>query len=1016
MTNVTPCCCDDNNGIGLAVGGSGSDKSADTNVPNLHLYYAELEDTCLPCNGKTIHGTMEIPYKSSREIFSKIHRMFVGYSETEDTYTLSHFPELGLIKNPKSGKYELSQEESVYIFIEHSEGTGLYKGQKYFTFKDFIEKAKSLPKGNFKGHVFKPCDCFTDVLYISKDKTEDENAIAEIQKLYCDYYRIGVNALHLQWKPSVYLGEHDSKVEGISACGPIHIESDRRGFVQDCTSRPQSTQHVRSIFLPKNFKGSGITFPSFNIKKLWYGPDHDDKILENDPKFWPNQKDVNDTENVIFKGADHSTIYLLYTYMFRVLFTALSFSSMKYSLYEKEIKKQPWFHYIDPPSFGEFSTLETLNIMRNPTLGEHRTPICCTVQGISGPAITGATYYDCDTNEQHCDGNGQDFPDPVKCESVDTTGKPPPIITVFDQPVVYNKSSTSKNKGFIYYAFGCIPEICYVQIPPVDPSFIIGNSCGSYVKSLDILRNCLCQDTYFYGGFVDSIGRRKCYEKYAYYDFTTFNFSLSDKYIIPFKIKNYSIRHKILVPQPESFQDYPTNPKCNSFEISCNTEPDELTYEKTSVPYYWWSTNGGSNLINSLLTNTNYSNEEKYRFITNTNFKIGVKQKTALYNKGKQTVCAQQCCGTQQEIGCVRITDTVVYDAVDNSITQQQTRGSIIKCEDQSCVTCPGCEYDVKEEWSDCNYDDDSAGGCTKFTITEKYCIPEVIGEKPNECKETITDSCGNDVPVCKTVETPRIINRLVDAETWIPNPFLFFNIPHLNYQDVLLKIGKAWSIKQKLHIDDSANICNTSPFTECSLDSCYNNIYLFSEKDYLQSKLTKLYGKKLEYGSLQIEYLYPDGDTSWFNDLIEYPSDYLTSSFTIGIDFWPQAIPAQTNQTDIVSNKDNKSYIIEILKNRKSFHPDDSFRIALGPPNQTDYERYWTQRVVYELADTFQIEGKVISDIKSEYYKDGIPDLSYTKTKLAIFKTGKISKQESKEYKLNWFDVSIQNIINIAD
>lgn len=1003
MTSVPGCCCEQQISTGVIVTGSGSADPVAVNQPNLSLYLGRVDDSCVPCQAGRIHGTVTVKVRTLQLSSSSGSISIFEIPYGIGIQGLEYFPDTPIIEDPEhKGVWKLDPNNSDSYNEQFKSFDRLY----FNTVKQLIDDVKLKPPFVYKGAPFRVCDCFTDVMYTSSTKTDDENDRAKIQKLLCSLWGVGINALHLKWKPSLYLGEHDTTVGSVASSSVGGIDSTmlfkaaETNYFEGWADRWQTTQHARTILLPKSLKKSGLNQPiSINWMKLKTGSMEDvfnGKTIK--PTDYPKPN---------INGNPHENLYTLKTANWRRAFSAATWGS----LYSTNYRNFPKYYcYGDIDGSGLSKQLEQINVLYK-SGGPEYYPL---IRGVTLPVpttgkVTPATTvigHGCEATTTRCDGQAGSQSIPPGWDFTFPNDRK--FTYLYPNNVVFfgaNDGDLSKsqgNKSLLYYTIKQ-PNVnpCYMKQELIKPGIETSKPCG--VDS----DGCCSSLTYGYTPGLPG-GQRICVDTLAKYKFAVMGFYLENnpQYINTIFLDGpeHTIEHNILANK-----NYSNTPPTDA----CKPQPKETTYlttdfthiEPVTLPKFWWATDNGVQKLNNIraasgvvygiklsklyyqgrkITQVPYINpiaiyrtnhcRDQYECIDT--YTCKVTEKTT--NEG----CGD--CGGEDVISVYY--DSRRCDCSNPGSTTTSTRCGPInnsECEvDNCCVTStitvervPYCTV----------YPDDSC------------CIPEDI----------VYDNCGKPIDPCGE-SVQKVTTTGQDTTEKILNPFLMFNKYHETYGNLLTQLApNAWRVV-KNDLDDSSNV-NDSSYEFCK-DSgrvdpdCGITVHTFNSMEYLQSMVTNLYGKNLEYGNLKLKIA---------NNLPIGSSNVVM--FEAGTPDWPQAITPITfdgtaPETKERTGESNKNEIIDRLKARTDKYP--------GQGN--DDNLYWYYRTVYELADFFAInpiptkdDDEVLkTDLKTVYYPDGIPSLEYSETKIQITPDGNINFKRVERYKLNWFDVPFETLL----
>ncbi len=302
------------------------------------------------------------------------------------------------------------------------------------------------------------------------------------------------------------------------------------------------------------------------------------------------------------------------------------------------------------------------------------------------------------------------------------------------------------------------------------------------------------------------------------------------------------------------------------------------------------------------------------------------------------------------------------------------------------------------------------------------------------------------------------------EAKGKVLNPFVKFSrldTPNQTYEALLNSIGQGTEVNKYI-------VQQTGPFT--TKTSYIGTAVQFDAKSYKQSLITNLYGMSLEYGNLSLKSYSPSFENTYgvtLEGLNRFPYTNLSASYNSNFQLyndtqkfinettvgnlttplvkpivvngntalirpqWPQAteIPPITKtgnrglNSTTLAEETHINFIKDILtkRNRKEApqwsrqqtRPEAPYP-AIEQMEQIKY--YWDRRIIYELADLFENVDYRDKSVKTPYYPDGIPDLTYSNVKLKLLGDGEVQIIGTPEYKLNWFYNALENMVILSD
>jgi hypothetical protein len=395
------------------------------------------------------------------------------------------------------------------------------------------------------------------------------------------------------------LGEHDTTVGPVGSFSAVGVTSTmlfkaaETNYFEGWEDRWQTTQHARTILLPKSLKKTNLNQPiSINWMKLKKGSMED--------VFNGNIIDPRDYPAPNINGNPHENSYTLKTANWRIAFSAAVWGS----LYSTNYRNNPLYYCYGSVDGTDLSKrLEQINVLYK-SGGPEYYPL---VQGITLPepstgnvssAVT-IVGHGCEQTTTRCDGKtgseailghwGFTFPNDTKFTYLY------PNNTVFFGANDGDLSKSQGNKSLLYYTIKePKTDPCYKKQELIKPGILTTTPCG--VDS----SGCCSSLTYKYTpGFPN--GTRICVNTYANYKLAVIGFYLENnpQYINSVFLDGPEVTfgHKIL-----SNKYYPDTPPADP----CKAKPNETTYtttdfshiEPVTKPKFWWATNQGTQQLN----------------------------------------------------------------------------------------------------------------------------------------------------------------------------------------------------------------------------------------------------------------------------------------------------------------------------------------------------------------------------------------------------------------------------------
>lgn len=1122
-TTSASCCCDPVSGGlygGYYVKGSGNEKlsSDDTfgfNGNSLNLNLAEV-DKCIPCTAG-IHGAIRIwigrgrfnePIGKPQRIFiegygnvfgqdanayPQIYPVLVNYGQENDSLEekgllISKFPSLESMGWTESGAWFTPVPTTIILEpaglppLPTPELPNIKDGSFDNHYKTLINLIKQKPlELDEDGNPFKICDCFTDNLYTSPDKTEKENNRARRLQLLCEQYNVGINSAHIEWKPSKYIGKHDTTIiSPLKTLEPGELALAKcinTNGKDGCCELPQQTKHATSIILPKKLENQRIEPPIMMNLPYIVGKYNEDPFFKVRPT--PADYSYNSAcTNFYEPRTPHNTdrmkapiianlrAFLQVMYLAPDGFNGYPFQGIKgfeSAVIVPGMFDNGWiFMWPQEAKSGEYN--EAISQLLTP---DAKTWERCK-KVLKEPSITGTAVGaapgcpDCITDpclgggrgSQPCEGSGTLVRDPG--EIITLPALPGTFVPAQKANIYYSGASDSElskisKRSLMYFTLNGETKFASCPLDGGSSNDYTITSCGGTF----IFGRCC-----FGGGSVAtprSNGEPVCPNRSGTSFLTKYTMGEIIYDIQKIKTNDPFIRFYI---NPTGrglyFGDpaYKTSSKVYNIQSKileqksgCGKWLGPATHAilNDNAIYNWWNMDDAELLMPEKDTTTTLNLIEPRPLLwqgTQAVLEPGLQN-----SEGTCTCCDKTC---QARKGCVGRA-CIEAEIVSGQGCGEEPTSSITYR--YGTPTCTGCvQKEGRSETGDCGSD----GGTWKTEVSYSYTITTYCGaaqffhnqyclRNPDLCVpfcESGDGACccctddGDDD--CESDAPPEGFFCNQKPDKWKNNPGVIHTEDgYTNYGAMLSGIGSMYAIKTF----NKKGYKQTSP---------YNGIVLsITTRQYKQTLITSLYGKDLEFGSIDLQTFAADETT--FRKNLSSPrggvgeAEIITSTIGIGTDpfslywrqnwgrgvfgttkylrkrSWPQGVmvdpikkkPASAqplpNEQEFIQN------VKEILKNRVSKYPTQSIRG--GDDDGCDFGEvttYWKERAIYELADIFAIKSD--PTVKTDYYPAGIPDLSSTSVKLVVKGNGIVTISSGyEEYDLNWFFTSYKNMLDLT-
>jgi hypothetical protein len=949
-------------------------------------------------------------------------------------------------------------------------------------------KAEYPPISDSRGKWYPICDCFDgDALKQSATKSEYENERAGTLKRLCETWKVGVNAAHILWKPSQYIGKHDTTViddgGGVLSPGEHGLaECVRSNGMAGCCDMPAQTHHATTFFIPKTLKKQNPRIPLMLNMRWMCGNDNKD-IRESDVLWNPH-----------VYGQSHESALSRRKLYLRAFLAVMRFCPDGLHGYPfdgilKTDETLPGLILEPIPGlWSKSSTWKTpeninwdaynsaLSVILSPSVPEYA--ICNkTVE---------ETYW---TGDVVQDSSGCGFRSPPCSASpggifgaCEGSGKITQHGKVIQLPRPEGRN-VSKQYANLYYSEATDAELARIK----DRSLLYFTMnddiqpCPVDKGSKDDWSITKCGPSAVFGCCVPAEGRgaiprgplMHCPNFRFFYSMGDIDYRIQkisgkdNKPFMTFYWNEYGNNlSDIKYSYPSNEREFDLFGKIRGTKEGCGKWLTVVGKTEDNCPKAWWCSDAGKYLGEKTYKSGLTFGDQIYGFVP-----------YPFYWEGTQGITVSEDGGggggsgfpIQRDSECLPDGGKVCWHKV------IMTDPGSVDCE--TCGTVSTSKHLLS--WGNCDcarYNteayvfDKSTDGPPDTDCPEKSCRFVYVGsiEETTVCQElkrifdcSVENGCQDntffkcclgvdpeDYLDCSEIDptTPRAkcekINEVM-PQKYRNNPFIAFtgDVPR-NYDVLLNKVGSAFSVRTK-----TATKLGFRRFRRSFADNPFvGNFYMgFSAFDFKQSLVTSLFGPNLEYGSIELQnygQFYKNGSSYGsssspidyeFIDVNEYYNPDSTSFEDISR--WPQAIKirpirkakVQVEEFTADSYEGAKSLFEDILKERTSLYPPQCKKncadpwphycapCGYGTSELIDYKsywdwQYWNLRNYYELADIFTT--KLNPKIKTDYYPQGIPDLSVSTVKLLVEGNGIVSTLQTEEYPLNWFWTEYRNII----
>lgn len=1111
-TTSASCCCDDTTRANYAVyvKGSGSDANTDTsegirsagwNENSLNLYLNEVE-TCLTCDGSSeIHGGVTVRvYTEDAYLYDVRNCGFQGGDPPRPTRYYGYFiipykgtsPGIGeavLQYFPKTGGVVI---DSVKKTIDIRGGIPELERRSGTTLKDFLYSyINSTPLEQVNGLPVKICDCFTDALYTSEDKTKDENFKALALQALCSHWSVGVNAQNIVWKQPLFLGTHDTTVGNLKP-GQFANEVYYNSGETEGGWPPAQTRFATTLFLPKGWKKDGYLEPTMLNMEALMGRNREKSFTEDPtrPVDWAPW----------VQGFSHNTPKTERFSFIRLFLGVLRFAPDGLVGFPFDGVETLGSVFVPPlwlssrtwtdPDYVDWagSYSEAVSRIMSPTVPEYIGRRRVIDAGFASGTITG-TSDGCRTSTA-CGSSGRIGQTTEITSTPGSTYKPPKSIfekRPADTDVLWAKAnleyatgkdsslfSSNRRNSLVYYTVNndtpnrCsrLPEpiLGKYRIEPGGPSQRGCCCVGSFPTDIDTSDptsgSSICPT--FYSSYTlgfPGIRRGKIgNQKNPYISFYT----VDNSAIFPGQ-KTYS-------KNIQFYAKYQPVRGCGTIVT------DDYRHMSTdTVPQAWWCTDVGQQVLSSIFYPKQTEQEQKiYYMVSYPQYYRGTSAKKVPTTTNGGPASAFWNCNIRDECppgGGLLVVVTVTHETkcVTGDSPDPDPQPDIGNGIKYICGGVGGCSVS-QEELAACSWDKSgpfSSSDCLPGSFStwrgqasivsycewingtrqpgdispyenpqEECCYIESI--PPDACSE-FTPSVSSDGSIC-------VPNKIASPEN---NPFIAFTQTRQNYGSLLNELGSFFRVKQYTK-DPVKKAYIISPTTGV-------NIADFTSKNYKQSLITHLRGKKLEFGSIDLKSWAPVLENTYGPYGVDYrrpselPNTSTINKIKAGLEYssrkippnhcdgnlehikpeWPQSsVPPPITKSkapnlnpDRTEEELAKQIYKRVLSSRKDKYPEQKgtsydYAVSTSYPGNPDraialekMREYWDTRMRWELADAFVLNYD--KGITGDYYPKGIPDLQYTKKKIRIRKDGNIDIVEAPEpYELNWFYVPFETVV----
>lgn len=1008
-TTSASCCCEDTTRAryGIYIKGSGPKPFSEDpgwNQNSLNLYYNKIVG-CKPCEGDKIHGGVSVSLYTGQtygiqrgpgtptDIRAYTGDFIIPYNQGgggPGTAILQHFLDAGGVKIDDAKK-------KIEVYSGGIGGGGFWYREPGLSVNEMIQNIIDKYENKkviVNGLPVKICDCFTDELYTSEEKTKDENFKAVALQALCSAWRVGTNAENIIWDTPVFLGTHDTTVGNV---GPgqyalkEYLESSRTNIVWP----PAQSKFATTLFLPKSWAKDRYTEPMMMNMGALSGRNRPKEFREDPqrPAGWAPW--IVDNPHTTDKTDRYKFIRLFLGVL------RLAPDGLRGIPFDGTIDSYPSYAIVVTPGLWDFSrtwtdpdmiawdTLysEAVSRIMTPSEAEYKDKVIVTKKGFaSGILVTGSEGCDHGTA---CGGRryGQTDPDYTSTGifiSPEYKGitRPPETDILYERANIeyargkdtsfefYTPTRAFSNSLVYYTVNNDTSDKCPVLKPVIDGKYRTTPGGPSQ-------RGCCCVTAHPTDNDSSSpnSGSSSCPSWYSSYQ-------LGFPEITRGKIGNernpYILFHVVakgdqsrrvysFITDIKFYARYQPVSGCGTVRIGNYEHMNTDT-----VPQAWWCCDGGQTELAKLKYPIEEKEQFRYAFITYPQFYAGTAAKlVSNATNGQPAGAFYNCnipgdCPPDGGIGLLATQRAEVVCVTGDNPNPDPVKapgdGAQYICGGFGCEILPGaietCSDDRSGPFtsSDCLEGSYETRIWTATPITwcawaqmqglDPYNNPQEVccyRAPPPEgaCEEFLENPSG----------TSCVENKIKSP---INNPFLAFTSSITNYGSLLTQIGSKFRVKKIVKEKTGYYL---DPYKGIS-------ILDFTSSEYKQTLVTSAYGKKLEFGTLRLKRWAPVLENTYGPYNVPYISPIQSTGRIyrekFGLDAdrritprnkedgnlehinpeWPQAVPPPPiTKTKAPSFSSSEEYEKEQIKIFQSYL---EFRRNLYPPQRGNRDAYY--------------------------------------------------------------------------
>lgn len=949
-TTSASCCCEDTTRANYAiyVKGSGPEefnKEPGWNQNSLNLYLNKVAG-CKPCQPGKIHGGVTVllytedayvvsygslPDNIPEEIAPYTGNFIIPYSGggvEPGTAVLSYFLDAGGVRIDDAKK-------KVNIT-----GGGIVGGGAFWIrqsglsvnemINNIIEKYEKIL---VNGLPVKICDCFTDELYTSEEKTEDENFKAVALQALCKVWRVGVNAENIIWDTPIFLGTHDTTVANVGP-GEYALESYLESTKQEIRWPPAQSKFATTFFLPKSWAKDRYTEPALLNMEALTGKNKPKEFREDPnrvdrwaPWIIDNPHDTDKTQRFkfirLFLGALRLTPDGLNGHPFDGLVEGGVGSSATIVTPGVWDYSPTWTDPDNIPWSTRYS--EAISRILSPSEAEYNDKVIVTKKGSASGILTEGTEG-CDTSTA-CGGRriGQADRDynsggTYAAPEQKIVKRPPETDILFARAnIEYARGKdsslfdTTSSNSIVYYTVNDDTKPKCPRLPPV----VEGNYVSIPGGQSQVGCCCVTRFPTQYDSFSPDSGSSFCSTFYSSYvlgfpSYRRGKIGNEKNPYISFTINtrgNQSVRPYSYSRNIKFYAKYQPPTGCGSIVV------DYSHMNVDTLPQAWWCSDSGQTQLGKIFYPKQTVDQTiKYSFFAYPQYYRGTSAKEVSNSSSGVEASAFYNCNINQQcapnggIGLLLtqiVEDTCVTgDNPDPDPVPGLGNGAQYICGGFGCTIPPGakeaCEDDRSGPYtsSDClpgSYELRkwvatpitacqwlAMNGQDPYNNPQEVCCYRDTGP-PGACDEFSRDADG------KTC----VENKILSPKN---NPFVAFSKTRSDYGSLLTEIGSLFRVKKITK--NSEGVFSDNPYDGVS-------VLDFTSSGYKQSLVTNLYGKKLEFGNIGLKSWAPVLENTYGPYGVDYrapnikPNNSRIFKARFGVDF-ERAIPGNISNGNL--------------------------------------------------------------------------------------------------------------------